>query len=280
VFNIVTGHAPPIGEVLTSDPRIRKFTFTGSTAVGKKLAAACMGTVKKVSLELGGNAPFIIFDDADIDAAIEGALVSKFRNTGQTCVCANRFYVQAGIHDVFAARLAARVAAMKVGDGLDGPTEQGPLIDGRAVTKAAAHVADALAGGAKLLAGGKASGGDFFEATVLVDVAADALLTREETFGPVAGLVKFSSETQAIALANSGQAGLAAYLYTRDADRMTRVSEALEYGMVGINTGLISTEIGPFGGWRESGLGREGSRHGLDEYLEMKFMVRQVKLEA
>jgi succinate-semialdehyde dehydrogenase/glutarate-semialdehyde dehydrogenase len=276
VFNIVTGHAPPIGDVLTTDPRVRKFTFTGSTAVGKKLAAACMGTVKKVSLELGGNAPFIVFDDADLDAAVEGALVSKFRNTGQTCVCANRFYVQAGIHDAFAAKLAARAAAMKVGDGLDGPTEQGPLIDARAVAKAAAHVADAVAGGATVLTGGKATGGDFFAATVLTDVAPDALLTREETFGPVAGLVKFHTEAEAIGFANSGNAGLAAYLYTRDADRMTRVSEALEYGMVGINTGLISTEVGPFGGWRESGLGREGSRHGLDEYLEMKFLVRQV----
>ncbi|TFU03348.1 NAD-dependent succinate-semialdehyde dehydrogenase [Polymorphobacter arshaanensis] len=276
VFNIVTGHAPPIGEVLTTDPRVRKFTFTGSTAVGKMLAAKCMGTVKKVSLELGGNAPFIVFDDADLDAAVEGALVSKFRNTGQTCVCANRFYVQAGIHDAFAAKLAARAAAMKAGDGLDGPTEQGPLIDGRAVKKAAAHVADALAGGATLVTGGKATTGDFFEATVLTGVAADALLTREETFGPVAGIVKFDTEAQAIDYANRGQAGLAAYLYTRDADRMTRVSEALEYGMVGINTGLISTEVGPFGGWRESGLGREGSRHGLEEYLEMKFLVRQV----
>ena len=276
VFNIVTGHAPPIGEVLTTDPRVRKFTFTGSTAVGKKLAAACMGTVKKVTMELGGNAPFIVFDDADLDAAVDGAIVSKFRNTGQTCVCANRFYVQAGIHDAFAKALAAKARTLRVGDGLDSTTDQGPLIDGRALTKVKAHVADALAGGATALAGGEALGGDFYQPTVLVGVAADALLAREETFGPVAGIVKFDTEAQAIALANGGEAGLAAYLYTRDADRMTRISEALEYGMVGLNTGLISTEVGPFGGWRESGLGREGSKYGLDEYLEMKFLVRQV----
>ena len=278
VFNVVTGHAPPIGEVLTRDPRVRKFTFTGSTAVGKKLAAACMGTVKKVSLELGGNAPFIVFDDADLDAAVEGAIVSKFRNTGQTCVCANRFYVQAGIHDAFARRLAERAAAMKIGDGLDGPTEQGPLIDGRAVEKVERHVADALEHGAHVLTGGHRGeqGPDFYAPTVLTEVAADALLTQEETFGPVAGIVRFTGEDDAIAMANAGNAGLAAYLYTRDADRMTRVAEALEYGMVGINTGLISTEVGPFGGWRESGLGREGSRHGLDEYLELKFLVRRV----
>jgi succinate-semialdehyde dehydrogenase/glutarate-semialdehyde dehydrogenase len=278
VFNIVTGHAPPIGAVLTGDPRVRKFTFTGSTAVGKKLAAACMGTVKKVSLELGGNAPFIVFDDADLDAAVEGAIVSKFRNTGQTCVCANRFYVQAGIHDAFARKLAERASAMKVGDGLDGPTEQGPLINAAAVEKVERHVADARDHGAHVLTGGHRGdqGADFYAPTVLTEVAADALLTQEETFGPIAGIVRFTGEADAIALANSGHAGLAAYLYTRDADRMTRVAEALEYGMVGINTGLISTEVGPFGGWRESGLGREGSRHGLEEFMEIKFLVRRV----
>jgi succinate-semialdehyde dehydrogenase/glutarate-semialdehyde dehydrogenase len=275
VFNIVTGAPAPIGEVLTGDPRIAKFTFTGSTAVGKRLAAACMGTVKRVSLELGGNAPFLVFDDADLDAAIDGAMVSKFRNTGQTCVCANRFLVQAGIYDAFAERLAARAEAMVVGDGLDGPTGQGPLINLAAVEKVARHVADARAGGAKLLAGGEAlsaDGPNFYAPTVLAGVTPDALLNREETFGPLAGLIRFETEAEALAIANNTRAGLAAYLYTRDLDRSWRVAEGLEYGMVGLNNGLVSTELAPFGGVKESGLGREGAAEGLDEYLESKLI--------
>ena len=271
-FNVVTGQAAPIGEVMTTDPRVRKFTFTGSTPVGKMLAARCMDTVKRVSLELGGNAPFLVFDDADLDAAVEGVMASKFRNTGQTCVCANRIYVQAGVHDAFAGKLAARVAAMKVGDGLAGPTDQGPLIDARAIAKVERHVADALAGGARLLTGGQghAAGAAFWAPTVLADVASDALLTREETFGPVAGLVRFTDEAEAIALANDTTAGLAAYAYTADIGRSWRLAEQLEYGMVGLNTGIISTEVSPFGGVKESGLGREGARAGLEEFLETR----------
>lgn len=280
VFNVVTGDAAPIGTVLTGDPRVAKFTFTGSTAVGKKLAADCMATVKRVSLELGGNAPLIVFDDADLDAAVDGAIASKFRNTGQTCVCANRLLVQAGIHDAFAERLARRVEGLRVGSGLAGPTEQGPLIDDRAVAKAAAHVADAVAGGGRVLTGGEriAGEGNFFAPTVIADVAPDALLCREETFGPVAGLVKFADEAEAIAMANDTRAGLAAYVFTRDIDRAWRVPEALQYGMVGLNTGLISTEIAPFGGVKESGLGREGSRHGMDDYLDYKLVVTQIRV--
>lgn len=271
-FSVLTGEARGIGGVLTGDPRVAKFTFTGSTPVGKLLAAQCAGTVKRVSLELGGNAPFIVFEDADLDAAVEGALVSKFRNTGQTCVCANRIFVHDAIHDAFAAKLAARVATYRVGPGLDGPTDQGPLIDGRAVAKVAAHVADALEHGARLLTGGAPlpQGERFFAPTVLADVRPDALLCREETFGPVAGLVRFTSEAEVVALANDSRAGLASYAYTRDAARQWRLMESLEYGMVGINTGLISTEVAPFGGVKESGLGREGSHLGVDDYLEIK----------
>ena len=278
VFNVVTGDAAPIGEVLTGDKRVRKFTFTGSTAVGKMLAARCMATVKRVSLELGGNAPFIVFDDADLEAAVEGAVASKFRNTGQTCVCANRFLVQSGIHDRFARRLADRVGAFVVGAGLDGPSDQGPLIDDRAVAKARAHVEDAVARGARVLVGGKAGegGGTFFLPTVIADVAADALLCREETFGPVAGLVRFETEEEAIRLANDTDAGLAAYVYTRDMDRSWRVPEALDYGMVGLNTGLISTEVAPFGGVKESGFGREGSHYGVEDYLDIKLVCAVV----
>jgi succinate-semialdehyde dehydrogenase/glutarate-semialdehyde dehydrogenase len=275
VFNIVTGAPAPIGEVLTGDPRIAKFTFTGSTPVGKRLAAACMGTVKRVSLELGGNAPFLIFDDADLDAAVDGAMISKFRNTGQTCVCANRFLVQAGVYDAFAERLAARVQALVVGDGLAGVTGQGPLINLAAVDKVARHIADARSGGAKVLTGGEplsADGPNFHQPTVLVGVTPDALLNREETFGPVAGLIRFETEAEALAIANDTRAGLASYLYTRDLDRSWRVSEGLEYGMVGLNSGLVSTEVAPFGGVKESGLGREGAAEGLDEYLEMKLI--------
>ena len=272
VFNVVTGAPAPIGEVLTGSPDVAKFTFTGSTAVGKRLAAACMGTVKRVSLELGGNAPFIVFDDADLDAAVEGLMASKFRNTGQTCVCANRVYVQAGVHDAFAAALAARVSGLRVGDGLAGPTDQGPLINAAALDKVERHVADALAGGARVLAGAQRLPGEgcFYAPTVLADVAPGALINREETFGPVAGLVRFTSEDEVLALANDTRAGLAAYVYTRDLARSWRVSEGLEAGMVGLNTGLISTEVAPFGGVKESGLGREGSRYGLDEFLESK----------
>ena len=260
VLNIVTGDAEPIGRVLTEDPRIAKFTFTGSTPVGKKLAAQCASTVKRVSLELGGNAPFLVFDDADVEAAAAGAIISKFRNTGQTCVCANRLYVQEGVYDEFAKLLAKKAAALVVGDGLAGVTSQGPLINERALQKVEAHVADALGHGAKLLTGGArhANAGTFYQPTVLRDVAPDALLTREETFGPVAGLVRFKTEEDALRLANSSRAGLAAYAYTRDLARSWRISEGLEYGMVGMNTGLISTEVSPFGGVKESGVGREG----------------------
>ncbi|WP_374570662.1 NAD-dependent succinate-semialdehyde dehydrogenase [Phenylobacterium sp.] len=275
VFNIVTGRAAPIGEVLTADPRIAKFTFTGSTPVGKMLAARCMETVKRVSLELGGNAPFLVFDDADLDAAVEGAIASKFRNTGQTCVCANRFYAQEGIAKAFAEKLAARAAQLRVGDGLAGETDQGPLIDDRALAKVERHVADAVAGGARVLTGGEArpGPGDFYAPTVLAGVDPSALLAREETFGPVAGIVTFRTETEAVALANATRAGLASYVYTTDAKRAWRVPEQLQYGMVGLNTGLISTEVAPFGGVKESGLGREGSHFGLDEYLNLKAVV-------
>jgi succinate-semialdehyde dehydrogenase/glutarate-semialdehyde dehydrogenase len=278
VLNIVTGDAEPIGRVLTEDPRIAKFTFTGSTPVGKKLAAQCAGTVKRVSLELGGNAPFIVFDDADVEAAVAGAIISKFRNTGQTCVCANRIYVQDGIYDAFAKLLAEKAGALAVGDGLAGVTQQGPLINERALQKVEAHVADALGHGAKLLTGGArhANAGTFYQPTVLRDVAADALLTREETFGPVAGLVRFRTEDEALRLANNSRAGLAAYAYTRDLARSWRVSEGLEYGMVGMNTGLISTEVSPFGGVKESGIGREGSKYGLDEFLNIKAVFVQL----
>ncbi len=278
VFNIVTGDAEPIGRVLTEDPRIRKFTFTGSTPVGKKLAAQCAGTVKRVSLELGGNAPFLVFDDADVEAAVAGAIISKFRNTGQTCVCANRFFVQDGIYDTFAKALAEKASALVVGDGLAGVTQQGPLINERALQKVQAHVADALGHGAKVLTGAKPDslGGAFYRPTVLRDVAPDALLCREETFGPVAGLVRFKTEEDAIRLANDSRAGLAAYAYTRDLARSWRVSEDLEYGMVGMNTGLISTEVSPFGGVKESGIGREGSKYGIEEYLNIKAVFVQL----
>jgi succinate-semialdehyde dehydrogenase/glutarate-semialdehyde dehydrogenase len=278
VFNVVTGAPAPIGEVLTGSPDVAKFTFTGSTAVGKRLAAACMGTVKRVSLELGGNAPFIVFDDADLEAAVEGLMASKFRNTGQTCVCANRIYVQSGVYDAFAEALTARAEALRVGDGLAGPTDQGPLINTAALDKVERHVADALAGGAQVLTGAHRLPGEgrFYAPTVLSGVRGDALVNREETFGPVAGLVRFTTEAEVLSLANATRSGLAAYVFTRDAARTWRMSEGIEAGMVGVNTGLISTEVAPFGGVKESGLGREGSRYGLDEYLETKLVCLAV----
>jgi succinate-semialdehyde dehydrogenase/glutarate-semialdehyde dehydrogenase len=274
VFNMITGSATAIGGEMTSNPTVRKLTFTGSTEVGKKLMTQCAGTVKKLSLELGGNAPFIVFDDADLDAAVQGALASKYRNTGQTCVCANRLLIQAGVYEEFAKRLKSAVAQLRVGDGLEGVTDQGPLIDAKAVTKVEEHIADALAKGAKVALGGKrhALGGSFFEPTILTDVTPKMLVAREETFGPVAPLFKFESEAQAIAMANDTEFGLAAYLYTRDLARSWRVSEAIEYGIVGLNTGIISTEVAPFGGVKESGIGREGSKYGILDYTEIKYI--------
>jgi succinate-semialdehyde dehydrogenase/glutarate-semialdehyde dehydrogenase len=274
VFNMITGSAAAIGGEMTGNPAVRKLTFTGSTEVGKKLMAQCAGTVKKLSLELGGNAPFIVFDDADLDAAVQGALASKYRNTGQTCVCANRFLIQAGVYEEFAKRLKSAVAQLRVGDGLMGVTDQGPLIDAKAVTKVEEHIADAQALGAKILLGGKrhSLGGLFFEPTILIDVTPRMLVAREETFGPVAPLFKFESEAQAIAMANDTEFGLAAYLYTRDLARSWRVSEAIEYGIVGLNTGIISTEVAPFGGVKESGIGREGSKYGILDYTEIKYV--------
>jgi succinate-semialdehyde dehydrogenase/glutarate-semialdehyde dehydrogenase len=280
VFNVVTGPPKAIGDVLVEDPRVAKFTFTGSTAVGKMLAARCMGTVKRVSLELGGNAPFIVFDDADVDGAVEGAMASKFRNVGQTCVCANRILVQDGVYDVFAAKLSAKVAELSSGGALEGDAPLGPLIDGRAQAKVREHVEDALARGAKVAAisGEVPEKGYFAPAVVLTGVPTDALLCREETFGPVAGLVRFVDEEEAIRLANDTRAGLAAYFYTKDHSRAHRVAEALQYGMIGHNTGLISTEVAPFGGIKESGFGREGGRAGIEDYLSMKLVCTEIEI--
>jgi succinate-semialdehyde dehydrogenase/glutarate-semialdehyde dehydrogenase len=274
VFNVITGSAIAIGGEMTSNPIVRKLTFTGSTEVGKRLMAQCAGTMKKVSLELGGNAPFIVFDDADLDAAVQGAIASKYRNTGQTCVCANRLLIQAGVYDEFAGKLKAAVAQLRVGDGLAGVTDQGPLIDAKAVAKVEEHIADALSKGAKISIGGKRHvlGGSFFEPTILTEVTPNMLVAREETFGPLAPLFKFESEAQAIAMANDTEFGLAAYIYTRDLARSWRVSEAVEYGIVGLNTGIISTEVAPFGGVKESGIGREGSKYGILDYTEIKYV--------
>ena len=274
VFNVVTGSARAIGGELTSNPTVQKLTFTGSTEIGIQLMRECAETVKKVSMELGGNAPFIVFDDADVDAAIEGAMISKFRNGGQTCVCTNRFYVQDGVYDEFVNKLAERVKGLKVGYGMDAGTEIGPLIDEAAVEKVEEHLEDALAGGATVLAGGSRSplGGSYFFPTVVANVKADMKLAREETFGPLAGVIRFKDEADAIRLANDTEFGLASYFYARDLGRVWRVAEALEAGMVGINTGLISTEVAPFGGVKQSGLGREGSKYGLDDYLEIKYL--------
>ncbi|WP_165664796.1 NAD-dependent succinate-semialdehyde dehydrogenase [Metapseudomonas otitidis] len=275
VLNIVPGtRSREIGAELTGNPRVQKLSFTGSTGIGKLLMAQCAETIKKVSLELGGNAPFIVFDDADLDAAVQGALGSKFRNSGQTCVCTNRLLVQNGVYDEFARRLVAAVNALKVAPADDDGAQQGPLINAKAVAKVEEHIADAVAKGARVLAGGKphALGGHFFEPTVLGEVTPDMLVARDETFGPLAPIFRFDTEEQAIAMANDTEFGLASYLYTRDLGRAWRVSEALEYGMVGVNEGLISTEVAPFGGIKQSGLGREGSKYGIDDYIEQKYM--------
>ena len=275
VFNIVTGTgAGGIGAEMTSNPVVRKLTFTGSTEVGKKLMEQCSGSMKKLSLELGGNAPFIVFEGADLDAAVVGAIASKYRNTGQTCVCANRLLVQSSIYERFTRKLVAAVAKLRVGNGLEGPTEQGPLIDDKAVAKVEEHIADAVSKGARVASGGKrhALGGTFFEPTILTDVTPEMQIAREETFGPVAPLFRFETEADAIRMANDTEFGLASYFYTRDLARSWRVSEALEYGIVGLNTGLISTEVAPFGGIKESGTGREGSKYGILDYTELKYV--------
>ncbi len=274
VFSVVTGSSGAIGGEMTSNPIVRKLTFTGSTEIGKQLMEQCAGTMKKVSMELGGNAPFIIFNDADLDAAVEGALISKYRNTGQTCVCTNRFLVQSGVYDAFAEKLAAAVSKMKVGDGLAGATEQGPMIDTGSLEKVEEHVEDAVSKGGRILTGGKrhALGGTFYEPTVIADANTDMLIASEETFGPVAPLFKFATEEEAISMANDTEFGLASYFYTRDIGRCWRVGEALEYGMVGINTGLVSNAVAPFGGMKESGNGREGSKYGIDDYIEVKYL--------
>jgi succinate-semialdehyde dehydrogenase/glutarate-semialdehyde dehydrogenase len=275
VCNVITGPSGPTGQELTSNPLVRKLTFTGSTEVGAKLLAMCAPTIKKTSMELGGNAPFIVFDDADLDAAVIGAMASKYRNTGQTCVCANRILVQDGVYDAFAAKLKAAVEALKVGNGMEDGVTQGPLINAEAVAKVEEHIADALSRGARIVTGGKRHerGGTFFQPTLLADVPHEALIFREETFGPVAPLFRFHTEEEAIALANATEFGLASYFYARDIGRIFRVAEGLEYGMIGINEGIISTEVAPFGGVKSSGLGREGSHQGIDEYLEVKYLA-------
>ncbi len=274
VINIVTGDPIVIGAELTSNPAVRKLSFTGSTEVGRLLMAQCAPTLKKLSLELGGNAPFIVFEDADIDAAVEGAVMAKYRNSGQTCVCANRLFVHEKVHDEFIAKYAARINQLKVGPGDAPGTHVGPLIDDAAIAKVERHIVDATARGAKILTGGKrhALGGRFFEPTVLADVTPDMLCCREETFGPVAPVLGFTDEAEVIARANDTEYGLAAYFYSRDIARCFRVSEALEYGMVGVNTGILSNEVAPFGGIKQSGIGREGGRYGIEEYLDLKYL--------
>ena len=274
VFSVVTGSAGEVGGELTSNPIVRKLTFTRSTEIGRQLMAECAKDIKKVSLELGGNAPFIVFDDADLDAAVEGALISKYRNNGQTCVCANRLYVQDGVYDAFVEKLKAAVAKLNIGNGLESGVTTGPLIDSKAVAKVEEHIADAVGKGAKVVAGGKphALGGTFFEPTILVDVPKNALVSKDETFGPLAPVFRFKDEADVIAMSNDTEFGLASYFYARDLGRVFRVAEALEYGMVGINTGLISNEVAPFGGIKASGLGREGSKYGIEDYLEVKYL--------
>ncbi len=278
VLNIVTGDPPTIGAELTSNPLVRKLGFTGSSEVGKLLMQQCAHTVKRISLELGGNAPFIVFNDADLDAAVEGAVAAKYRNSGQACVCANRILVQDEVYDNFAKKLAAKVRMLKVGNGMEPGVSQGPLIDSAGLAKVEEHVADAVAKGAHVVAGGKrhALGGTFYEPTILTNVTPEMELAREETFGPVAPLFRFKTEEEAVQMANNTEYGLAAYFYTRDIGRVWRMSEALEYGMVGINTGLISNEVAPFGGMKQSGLGREGSKYGIEEYLEVKYLCMAV----
>lgn len=274
VFSVVTGSAGAVGNALTSNPLVRKLSFTGSTEIGRQLMAQCAQDIKKVSLELGGNAPFIVFNDADLDKAVEGALASKFRNAGQTCVCANRLYVQEGVYDHFAEKLQQAVEKLRLGDGLQSGVTTGPLIDDKAVAKVQEHIADALAKGARIMTGGKVHelGGNFFQPTILLDVPDSAKVAKEETFGPLAPLFRFKDEADVIRQANDTEFGLAAYFYARDLSRVFRVGEALEYGIVGINTGLISNEVAPFGGVKASGLGREGSKYGIDDYLEIKYM--------
>ena len=275
VCNVITGPSGETGKELTANPLVKKLTFTGSTEVGRILLAQCAPTIKKTSMELGGNAPFIVFDDADLDAAVQGAMASKYRNTGQTCVCANRILVQDGVYDAFAAKLKAAVEALKVGNGMEPGVTQGPLINAEAVTKVEEHIADATKRGATVVTGGKrhGNGGNFFEPTILANVPKEAVIFSEETFGPVAPLFRFKTEEEAIALANDTPFGLAAYFYARDVGRIFRVAEAIESGMIGINEGIISTEVAPFGGVKESGLGREGSLYGIDEYLEVKYLA-------
>ncbi|MBR7888077.1 NAD-dependent succinate-semialdehyde dehydrogenase [Marinomonas sp. A79] len=272
VFQVITGSASQLGKVLTDSEIVSKLSFTGSTEVGRLLMAQCAQTIKKVSLELGGNAPFIVFDDADLDKAVEGAMASKYRNAGQTCVCANRILVQRGVYDAFTAKLAEKVKALKIGNGADAGTDIGPMIEEKAIAKVEDHIQDAVSKGAKLIFGGKRLGGLFFQPAILTGVTTDMKVAKEETFGPMAPLFAFETEEEAITMANDTIFGLAAYFYTRDHSRMIRVSEALEYGMVGHNTGLISNEVAPFGGIKQSGLGREGSKYGIEEYLEMKYV--------
>jgi succinate-semialdehyde dehydrogenase/glutarate-semialdehyde dehydrogenase len=274
VFSVLTGDAETIGGEITANPLVRKLSFTGSTATGRKLIAQSAGTVKKISMELGGNAPFLVFDDADLDAAVEGAIASKFRNAGQTCVCANRILVHDSVYEAFAEKLGLAVCGLKVGNGVEEHVTQGPLIDERALAKVERHIEDALAKGARVVTGGKRHklGGCYFEPTILADVSPDMLVAREETFGPVAPLFRFRTDDEAVLLSNDTEFGLAGYFYSRDVNRIWRMAEAMECGMIGINTGLISSEVAPFGGVKESGFGREGSKYGIDEYLEMKYL--------
>ncbi|MBC7963761.1 MAG: NADP-dependent succinate-semialdehyde dehydrogenase [Steroidobacteraceae bacterium] len=274
VFSVITGSAAAIGGEMSSNPTVRKLTFTGSTEIGKQLMVQCAATVKKVSMELGGNAPFIVFADADLDAAVEGAIASKYRNTGQTCVCTNRLIIQDAVYDLFVQKLSAAVSELRVGNGLTGEVQQGPLIDMAAVEKVEEHIADAVGKGAKIALGGKRHplGGTFFEPTIITGVTPQMLVAREETFGPLAPVFRFSSDAEAIAMANDTEFGLASYFYSRDINRVWKTAEALEYGIVGINTGLISSEVAPFGGMKESGIGREGSKYGIEEFVEIKYL--------
>ncbi|MGE8064583.1 NADP-dependent succinate-semialdehyde dehydrogenase [Pseudomonas sp. NPDC089569] len=279
VFSVVTGSAGDVGGELTSNPIVRKLSFTGSTDIGRQLMAECAKDIKKVSLELGGNAPFIVFDDADLDAAVEGALISKYRNNGQTCVCANRLYVQDGVYDAFVEKLKTAVNRLSIGNGLEQGITTGPLIDTKAVAKVEEHIADAVSKGARVIAGGKPHtlGGSFFEPTILIDVPRNALVSKDETFGPLAPVFRFKDEAEVIELSNDTEFGLASYFYAKDMSRVFRVAEALEYGMVGVNTGLISNELAPFGGVKASGLGREGSKYGIEDYLEIKYLCLAIQ---